>query len=520
MSIVNLQRKRLTEIPSDINIDTTRLLLAHNNISFIPPEIGNLTNLTHLLLSNNKITQLPREIGNLRDLTELSLSNNELTQLPPELWNLRNLTELSLSNNKITKLPADIGNLTDLTTLYLQNNEFKHIPDDIGKLINLKYLNISKNLIKKIPTTIGNLTQLESLNVSNNKLNNLPNEMVNLSQLVNLILTDNNFDYNVIIDLATKLSTTLSQPQKDSFNLEIIDNPIVFPIDDAMKASSDDDIIYLSIFVHGIIPLDDKDKVITAIIPETINTIEIQRACSLSAVNILKNTSADQLTQLIHTEVLKPERGFKPEFVQKCKKIEEEMVCTIRSNPAADRQEKRFIERYESRYPPSKLFKNTYGQKYFYFNNKDYFKSGKGSTDWKVLMYVKKNGTILNFDITRYVLQDESKLPFFQSVVHHLINDSSDFSSGRDKIPYIFTLDNIVKFINTSLGYKNIKIIDFTCAVFHKEEEIKQMLIVEEQYLSDETASRVAEELDMHYGGNVTKRNKTKRKTTMRKKKK
>jgi len=51
----------------------------------IPPEIGNLTNLTHLGLVNNQLTgSILPEIGNLTNLTYLRLSYNQLTGEIPE----------------------------------------------------------------------------------------------------------------------------------------------------------------------------------------------------------------------------------------------------------------------------------------------------------------------------------------------------------------------------------------------------------------------------------------------------
>ena len=59
----------------------------------MPPEIGNLTNLTYLNLGGNQFTgEIPSQIGNLTNLTDLSFGNNQLTGLPPEIGNLTNLT--------------------------------------------------------------------------------------------------------------------------------------------------------------------------------------------------------------------------------------------------------------------------------------------------------------------------------------------------------------------------------------------------------------------------------------------
>ena len=64
----------------------------------IPPEIGNLTNLTGLHLHSNQLTgEIPPEIGNLTDLTFLSLSTNELTgEIPPEVCDLIESNNLNM----------------------------------------------------------------------------------------------------------------------------------------------------------------------------------------------------------------------------------------------------------------------------------------------------------------------------------------------------------------------------------------------------------------------------------------
>jgi len=51
----------------------------------IPPEIGNLTNLTTMRLGYNQLTgEIPSGIGNLTNLTFLRLDNNQLTGEIPE----------------------------------------------------------------------------------------------------------------------------------------------------------------------------------------------------------------------------------------------------------------------------------------------------------------------------------------------------------------------------------------------------------------------------------------------------
>src|SRR5258708_5771276 len=73
-------------------------------------------------LSHLGLTTLPPEIGQLKDLTELDLMLNQLTTLPPEIGQLTALTKLDLMMNQLTTLPPEIGQLTALTHLDLDSN--------------------------------------------------------------------------------------------------------------------------------------------------------------------------------------------------------------------------------------------------------------------------------------------------------------------------------------------------------------------------------------------------------------
>ena len=68
----------------------------------IPPEIGDLINLTYLSLFNNQLTgSIPPEIGNLTNLTELVLSDNQLSGIiPEEICNQGDSSPL-LTNNQL-----------------------------------------------------------------------------------------------------------------------------------------------------------------------------------------------------------------------------------------------------------------------------------------------------------------------------------------------------------------------------------------------------------------------------------
>ena len=98
---------------------------------------------TTLNLSHNQLTELPPEIGQLTSLTTLDLDSNQLTALPEQIGQLINLQTLYLNSNQLTALPEQIGQLTSLQTLYLQDNQLSELPSEIGQLEALRILGLN-----------------------------------------------------------------------------------------------------------------------------------------------------------------------------------------------------------------------------------------------------------------------------------------------------------------------------------------------------------------------------------------
>jgi len=93
----------------------------------------------YINLYNEGLTgPIPPEFGNLTNLTSLSLGNNQLSgEIPPEIGNLTNLTYLGLWHNQLSgEIPSEIGNLTNLTELYFSYNQLSgEIPEQVCALI-------------------------------------------------------------------------------------------------------------------------------------------------------------------------------------------------------------------------------------------------------------------------------------------------------------------------------------------------------------------------------------------------
>ncbi|MGB5375694.1 MAG: leucine-rich repeat domain-containing protein [Polyangiales bacterium] len=176
----------------------TGLSLVTNQLTgTIPPELGNLTNLTDLRLYSNQLTgAIPPELGNLTNLRILNLHLNQLTgAIPPELGNLSNVTDLRVHDNRLTgAIPPELGNLANLITAYLFNNQLSGpIPPELSNLANVATLHLSNNqLTGSIPPELGNLANLIGLYLGSNQLTcPSPPELGNRSTLTTLHLAGN-----------------------------------------------------------------------------------------------------------------------------------------------------------------------------------------------------------------------------------------------------------------------------------------------------------------------------------------
>ena len=190
---LDLRSNALSSLPPEIGqlTNLTELDLRSNALSSLPPEIGQLTNLKRLYIHNNDLGSLPPEIGKLTNLIELYLRSNFLSSLPPEIGKLTNLAKLDLRSNFLSSLPPKIGKFTNLTELYLYNNALSSLPPEIGKLTNLTELDLRSNALSSLPPEIGKLTNLTKLDLRSNALSSLLPEIGQLTNLTELYLGSN-----------------------------------------------------------------------------------------------------------------------------------------------------------------------------------------------------------------------------------------------------------------------------------------------------------------------------------------
>ena len=92
-------------------------------VQFLDGELNraDLEEVTKLDLDGYQLTELPKNLENLSQLKVLVLSKNQLTELPTGLEKLTQLEELDLTDNQLTDVKG-LEKLTQLTGLNLRDN--------------------------------------------------------------------------------------------------------------------------------------------------------------------------------------------------------------------------------------------------------------------------------------------------------------------------------------------------------------------------------------------------------------
>ncbi|MCP5106946.1 MAG: hypothetical protein GY950_26415 [bacterium] len=182
----------------------TELFLYSNNLTGnIPSELGNLTGLEEFLSAYNQLSgSIPPQLGNISTLYKLNLGRNQLSgEIPAELGNLSGISQLTLAGNQLTgSIPGALGNLSNANSLFLEGNELSgEIPAGLAGLTNVERLYLDgNNLTGSIPSWIDYLEDLEILRLGNNRLSGpIPSQLGNLSNLRHLFLEGNRLAGNI-----------------------------------------------------------------------------------------------------------------------------------------------------------------------------------------------------------------------------------------------------------------------------------------------------------------------------------
>ncbi|MBK7477774.1 MAG: leucine-rich repeat domain-containing protein [Haliscomenobacter sp.] len=190
LTTLDLSNNQLTSLPAEISQLTqlTELELRNNPLissGEIVKIIANFVNIRKLLKDGNPddthhLSPLPiritgASISKEGILSSLNLSNSNMSALPAEIGQLTELQGLHLEGNQITTLPPEIGNLKFLHTLYLSGKEFSDF--DCSLLVAIEFLSFSGSSFLILPQ---NMPWLHGLDLSNCSLHQIPQEVKSL----------------------------------------------------------------------------------------------------------------------------------------------------------------------------------------------------------------------------------------------------------------------------------------------------------------------------------------------------
>lgn len=96
-----------------------------NQLKIVPVDVNQFFYVNKVFFCDGFLSNLPRELFNL-NLIKLDISSNNITFLPREIGRLTNILELNIIQNKLDTLPKEILKLVKLKHMYINHNKYMH----------------------------------------------------------------------------------------------------------------------------------------------------------------------------------------------------------------------------------------------------------------------------------------------------------------------------------------------------------------------------------------------------------
>ena len=141
LEILDLSSNQLSTLPSDFDKfqHLKILFLSENPFEVFPEILGKCPNLRMIGFKSCKIRKIPPNSFPPK-LRWLILTNNQITHLPPQIGECTQLEKLMLAGNSLTSLPSEMANCENLALLRISANEIETLPEWLLKLPSLAWL--------------------------------------------------------------------------------------------------------------------------------------------------------------------------------------------------------------------------------------------------------------------------------------------------------------------------------------------------------------------------------------------
>jgi len=173
---------------SSEDVDPTAAKLAADLSSGLLLRSLDTSNLCELNLKKAGLSTLPPQVGELSQLTKLDVSLSPLSDLPEAIDQLRNLRILFCLGCRFRSVPTVLGSLPALYMLSFKSNQLVTIPP-AALAPTLQWLILTDNQLEALPSTLP--TGLRKVMLTNNRLRRLPDALVECANLELIRLADN-----------------------------------------------------------------------------------------------------------------------------------------------------------------------------------------------------------------------------------------------------------------------------------------------------------------------------------------